>query len=466
MDTFKPSQWLMPFLSLCLISMTISGCQPNPPSRTPEERAALGPDNSRSIRPQVQIPKEYLPPSSSEPTQIPVKCAANQCPNQVGLVLFYLNEVSHSGKRAAKRCTGSLVAPDLVLSNGHCDQTQKGEGYFITQDGQSRRITGVIFKEFTPAGKNKAGSELSSGRPDAALYRLEKPVDNIVPLQIATGKQPLFTELTAYVINTNPRGKGYIVESVTCPVRRHGALWPYDLAESPDVILGFQCKTQAGNSGAPMFAAGSDAIQALYFGFGDPVALASASNRPLYNFEKHWVALATNLRCLDLPGMPSRVRCQRADSAENVRRFETTQESTYEKLNNRPIPNADQYPFEFESLLYPLAYDSASVDRGYEILYFPKCRKSDGAVSEVVFPQEYVVITFDQWGEVLTESREMRVTTAKVLKQMGKVHRLSTSWQPAFDRFLKSEKNPTPDLDHPRRKFGSRFSIDLPLCSR
>jgi hypothetical protein len=83
-------------------------------------------------------------------------------------------------------CTGSLIAPDVVLTAGHCvDQALEG---FYTQGGTSKLLPGmtkhaIATKVAHPSYQAFGGCPNTT--PDVALVRLSKPASGIVPLAYA-----------------------------------------------------------------------------------------------------------------------------------------------------------------------------------------------------------------------------------------------------------------------------------------
>ncbi len=475
MPTISPVSWALPLIGLLALVSSL-GCQPQTGGLLNSDRKQLGPDGRRISGPRTNTPKEYLPYNSSGPGRIELKCGETWCPPQVGMLIFFAQEGRSDGLRLARRCTASIIAPNLILSNGHCDRTATSQGYFVTQDGQSHRVVGVEFKEFTPSksesrpAQSSKRQELSSGRPDVAVFRLETSVTNIAPLKIAKGSQINFKSLTGYVVNANDAGEGYKVESVQCLIRYHGAAWPFFLEENPDVIFGFDCKTRPGNSGAPMFAPGIPEIQAVYFGYGNSELLIKAlrntkSDRPLFNYEKHWSMIAANVRCLNLPGTVP-LDCIRADEEEANKRFQKSQEKIVDELRLRNLPEAHKFATHFEVYLYPLHFDERSSERGYEALYHPRCRLKGQRLRQISFPQEHLVTTFNEWAEPRLLVRDTKVTQAKIEDERNGIYQVFAHWQPAFAAIWNSGRNSKLVNEHPRKRYGTRFSIDLPECTR
>ncbi|NJL23871.1 MAG: S1 family peptidase [Calothrix sp. SM1_5_4] len=88
-------------------------------------------------------------------------------------MLYFVRDMA-ANRVSIQRCTGSLVAANLVLSNGHCDFTHV-RGYFAIpwRGGTlSRRIKSVVFKRHEP---DRAPPDRARAAPDVALFELEAP---------------------------------------------------------------------------------------------------------------------------------------------------------------------------------------------------------------------------------------------------------------------------------------------------
>jgi hypothetical protein len=73
-----------------------------------------------------------------------VRCAdVARCPPSVGLVVFPGHEPDALGRVLPTRCTGTLVAPDRVLTASHCVTTPTCVGAWITFPATASHPTGV-----------------------------------------------------------------------------------------------------------------------------------------------------------------------------------------------------------------------------------------------------------------------------------------------------------------------------------
>lgn len=170
---------------------------------------------------------------------LPLSAArAQELPAAVG-------EITYAGAGpGSATCTGTLVAPDLVLTAGHCLGGARKK--------PSRDARPVVFS----AGRNgevavavAEGSERSFPQPvpdggsplsgDLGLLRLSTaiPSDQVVPLPLLTGPPGRFLTLVAYRRDTP--GQPEVNED--CAVLRQAG-----------DLLALTCPVVSGNSGAPL----------------------------------------------------------------------------------------------------------------------------------------------------------------------------------------------------------------------
>ncbi|MGE0528307.1 MAG: serine protease [Bdellovibrionales bacterium] len=416
----------------------------------------------------AKLPR-YVVESSWIPENMHLVCPSGDCPPQVGLLLFVTPGKDETPNLTG--CTGFLVKSDEAASNGHCDLSAQGVGYFVTQDlirgRQVRRLGKVLFKRFTPHPKPTHPDD-NSGRPDLAVFQLDRAITNMEPLELATGPQIKFDKLVGYVVNATDKAGYFSVEPWECRVRRHEAEFPYSLDETPDVIFGFDCGSRGGHSGAPLFAPGHKVVQAVLQSHTTIKKRAEAVQislkRELLPHEAHDVIVATNVRCLDIPGS-SPQQCVQVTADENTRRFNLTQERALAQLQRRPIPDAYKYGTRFRSTPFYIPSDTHEHNRKVEVIYEPYCRNPSVPLKdlkEVVFPSELVNVKYDEWGMPHIEGGEIRMSVGKIQERRGS-HTLHvhTTWAAGFGTL--SEKD---ELAHPRRHRGARFDIDLPPCTR
>jgi|GEM_PF-5285506 len=440
-------------LPLILIA---AACAPQKSARPAENQTtfvAQAPDNQKpAFKPEVaQVSLDW------QPTETEVKCAADKCPLQVGALIFA--SAPQGNSIPIHRCTAFLVSSDTIMSNGHCDHFGKDKGFFVSQaiNGKKevREITGVLYKRYTP---DRKGEKYNSGRPDVALFSLSGPIRGIPPLQLASAAQITFTKLIVFAIMNSPSENKLTIEKQDCVVRRHESEFPFAILEAPDMIHSFDCRLPRGASGSPMFAPGSEEVQAVHAGGTDPEQRAKdvreKLKRELLPYEKHWSSVATNVRCLDLPGAKP-ITCTVTDEATIAKRFHDAQSLEIEKLRARRISPANS-TVQSRASLYQL---HPPEELRFEVVYTPECRRSPEPPVEVPFVFEQAKIQFDEWAVPRIQSLSQSTVNAGVKSSAGNVVELDLAWPAPAGNYT----HPNLDL---RKTWGTRFRVDLPHCTR
>jgi hypothetical protein len=439
---------------IATILFLLAACAPAKSSYQPSKTATFA-DSSQRLKMTVEVPKVV---TNVEATHLEVVCGEAKCPPQVGLLAFY-GEPDQKGLREIEVCTSFLVSADSIMSNGHCDQFGKMPGFFIGQtvNGQKnvRAIAGVLYKRYTPTNKGK-----QTRKPDVAIYKLESPITSMQPLRLATGAQIDFKTLTAYSIFVGDQPNQFKILSRTCTLHRHEAYFPFALSEAPNIIQSFGCQMIQGNSGSPMFAPGSDEVQAVHIG-SNPIddnakEVKKKENRELLPFEKHLDSVAVNVRCLDYPGAKP-ITCTPADFASTGQRWIATKNFEMDKLLQREFPGADNYPVQFK--VFRQQFNPTSPIPEFELIYLPKCRVKDVAVKTIPVVFERLRLMPDEWAVMKVDAQPVQTVDTPVSLLSGTVYRLHANWPVAPENLF----DPEHDL---RKQVAGAFNIDLPVCPR
>lgn len=168
----------------------------------------------------------------------------------------------------AARCSGTLVAPDLVLTAGHCVLTASGVGPVPPRRVEFRTgaYPGHLSRSYTaddivvhPLYLDTAEDDVMALRYDAGLVRLASAVPEGIarPIEVAAlspGSGPE-TFVASY-----RAGRGERARERLCPIVRE---WPE--------LVSFSCDVRPGESGSPILEAGPDGLRL--------VGIVSASSR-------------------------------------------------------------------------------------------------------------------------------------------------------------------------------------------
>lgn len=397
------------------------------------------------------------------PENVVLTCALPECPQQVGVLIFVTK--TDSSHLSLKRCTAFLIDADKIMTSGHCDQAETTAGYFITRTdfpgSAIRKVNKLLFKKFTA---NSQDPELLSGRPDVAVFQLEKPITNIPPLKLASGRPKAFARLIAIVANSVPGASAIklTIGRLDCNAHRNERYFPFDVSEGPDVIRAFDCGGEKGNSGAPMFSENGPEVEAVFEGAEDRAAFASLvlekSKRALFPFEAHTTVEATNVHCLGFPQAPE-ITCVTASDEEMQRRFTSQRRDSLAQLSQRDLANGGNYDTAFRTLAYQLKSSPSSSCMRFEILHFPKCRIVDGPLKKLIMPIETLAIDWDEWAKPRTVVTQTSYSTGIIKSQTAASAEVRMDWAPPSGEFAES-------VHDPRVQLGKAFSIALPLCPR
>ena len=152
-----------------------------------------------------------------------------------------IGEITYGGAPGSAICTGTLVAPYLVLTAGHC----------VAVDGVPMQAATIHFAANWRDGKSKAlrrGAEIllaqpSAGQPrtlsqDVALVVLDAPIDSVEVPPLPLSRQDLFSEDYSFI--------GYRRDAPSVPVRNDDC--PLVGTKPGEMLL--SCSVVSGNSGA------------------------------------------------------------------------------------------------------------------------------------------------------------------------------------------------------------------------
>jgi hypothetical protein len=227
-----------------------------------------------------------------DPRKVKVACPSGDCPPGVGAAMFV--EKTDNNMIKLGRCTASLIAPDKILMNAHCDleMTPDLGLFFFNVDGETK-IYELGTREWRTFDYSSIDSKDIGAGEDLEVYNLRDSVTEVAPRSISRAVPADMSQLIAYVSN-NPSKDGMALEldREVCQTQSH-----IDPHSNPmqggvqDMTVGIflQCQVIPGNSGSPAFAPGNMQDIQVVINAGNP-------NTPVDGY-------ANRVQCMDLPGI-------------------------------------------------------------------------------------------------------------------------------------------------------------------
>jgi hypothetical protein len=218
-----------------------------------------------------------------------------------------------------ERCTASLIAPDRILTNGHCGHPTAENDFFIPERAYFFFRAGeqTLFKPLGPRIFERFGfaEDEESISPDLAVYTLGEPVREVQSLRVSRVASSAMPVLTAYMINQDFNGRPFVdlvLDRQTCTTVGSQPLFRGGVQDMGIGLALYGCTVVSGNSGAPVFLPDQPGvIQAVINSSIFWSSRASTLARFSKLFEKmppslaQDAGMANRVQCLEIDGEPA-----------------------------------------------------------------------------------------------------------------------------------------------------------------
>lgn len=229
-----------------------------------------------------------------------VTCAAGSaCSPSVGLLSF-------TTPAEANQCTASLVAPDIIATNGHCvpeDLRKAGASCagrmwmnFLPVNGMETQLecAEVLFVQKNPRGKPEEAADYAFLRLKAASMR---------PFLVLSREGFADEEMLKLERVSPVKAEGGVAgvqEVVSCRVAQHSLLAPFFVQKDAAVGLLTECTPVYGNSGSPLRGTDGTMRGVIHAKAGFTASYFARKGIHLADgMAPH--GFATNYACLELP---------------------------------------------------------------------------------------------------------------------------------------------------------------------
>lgn len=315
-----------------------------------------------------------------------VTCSdSNNCPNTVGQLVMQVRE-------SVGVCTGTLIAPDRVLTNSHCfDLSESG----VTPATLCSQGTRIVFAENSRSGREvvecesvitksriKSGGDGKFLDPDYMILKLKRPVTRGFESINFSGLDDGM-RLEVRKVNPNPYGGG-ILDVARCEVLYQTVLLPSaNNALAPVHVLG-GCPVIPGNSGSSIFDSKGQIRGVVFAGVqrelltqgGLPRTLTSRLEQLMPSFAAN-AACISNLRAGSLPSrcFQGRTTSENSDVGGG---FDLNDVSKRLERDVRSFRNDPRFGYDYRAKVSPAGAS--------EVVYRPVCLKAsaDSRLSSVV----------------------------------------------------------------------------------
>lgn len=291
-----------------------------------------------------------------------------------------------------KRCTGFLVARDLVATNLHClpDQMNK----------EKQSCEGMVF--VFPKSKNHEPLKLNCKTIEFLSEPLVKNTVNvdlaILRTTEATNREPLnFSQegfedekpYTIYKIDPNESSGGGIVIKSNCPAIQNSIVNPYFTSDKSPIVNFTPCRVIPGNSGSPILSS-SNEVRGIIHSTSDGAIYQMFEDQNKKLETKIYTAFGTSFSCvhLDLFSYPryNHSACHIKINSQTTKDLEKSKNSELsEKINTLVKDEFNKFTEKLKNLknekMNLLQWKFGPLDNKMEsrnfFVYTPSCYNSE-----------------------------------------------------------------------------------------
>jgi len=152
-----------------------------------------------------------------------------------------IGRLGQAGFRERQGCTATLIAPDLIVTAGHCT-AQSGESDHVFAAGWFR---GVFVAERGTAREMRHPAYAVDGehdpRNDVGLIVLDAPIENVVPIPLGQTDAGDLYGTDVALVGYHRFQPEILSGNLACPAKRFG-----------EGLMRVGCRVTGGNSGGPI----------------------------------------------------------------------------------------------------------------------------------------------------------------------------------------------------------------------
>jgi len=194
--------------------------------------------------PSVTAQEQALPPLDAE----------------VAAEFHAIGRLGYAGYRTKQSCTGTLIAPDLIMTAAHCvSGTGRSENVFIAGWSRGNYIASRKSK-LEIRHPDYSEHDTQRVKNDVALVVLNGPIEDVAPIPLGEVKEDALTDTDVALIGYHRKTPHMLSGDFNCPVTFSGM-----------ELMHVGCPVTKGNSGGPI-------LRSTEHGVWEVVGVVSSQN--------------------------------------------------------------------------------------------------------------------------------------------------------------------------------------------